>query len=147
MMNKSSDKSVALKCESCKKPHSHDCHDSECGCSHEHTHEEEISKFKIILVVFSVVLLVAALLINIPALKIVLYILSVLIAGYDLFILGLKELVKLKLEENALLLVAVTTSFIIGEFPEACIVTILFKIGSFLESYAISRSKKSMKSL
>ncbi len=142
-------------CENGQEEHNHEHeHDSSCGvgddgcgCGQSHSHDKPASKKDVYLLIASV-LIFGLTFTPIPyLLKVIFFILSALLAGYDLFFNGLKELARFKLQENALLLVAVVASFILLEFPEACVVTILFKLGSFLESNAIARSKKSMESL
>lgn len=132
--------------------HSDSCHSSdECGCGHEHSHSKKVSKNGIILLAVATMFFVGASLVSliIPnnIIRLVLFGISVLLAGYDLFISGVKQLVKFQLEENVLLLIAVVACFVLGEYPEACLVTILFKLGGFIESYAINRSQKSMEAL
>lgn len=126
--------------------HNHQIDDG-CGCGHEHSHEKNVTKLGIILLSASFVIFVSALFIPNEILKAILFGASTLLAGYDLFLNGLKMLFKFKFEENVLLLIAVVASFALLEYPEACLVTILFKLGSFLESAAINRSKKSMEKL
>ncbi|MFZ2538570.1 MAG: heavy metal translocating P-type ATPase [Oscillospiraceae bacterium] len=145
----------ACACEKGHKEHEHEhehdtdssCGGDGCGCGNTHSHDKPASKKDIYLLVASVLIFAVTFAPIPPILKIILFALSALLAGYDLFFNGLKELISFKLEENALLLIAVVASFVLLEFPEACVVTILFKLGSFLESNAISRSKKSMESL
>lgn len=137
--------------ESCSCGHDHD-HDhggcaGGCGCGHEHSHDKPVTKSDITLLIISTVVFGLALAVPNEIVKIALYAVSVLIAGYDLFLNGFKLLFKLKFEENVLLLIAVIASFALGEYPEACIVTILFKLGGFLESSAINKSKKNMEKL
>ncbi|WMJ22436.1 heavy metal translocating P-type ATPase [Paludicola sp. MB14-C6] len=132
--------------------HNHSSFDTGCGCSgcscsEEHSHDKPAGKTDYILLASAIVLFIGALFIPVTYIKIVLFAASALLAGYDLFITGLKQLFRFELEENVLLLIAVVASFALGEFPEACIVTILFKLGSFLESSAINRSKKNMEKL
>lgn len=125
-------------------PDGHEHHEhSGCGCSH----DKPVTNTAIILLAISVVTFIGALFVPIFWLKVALFAASTLIAGYDLFLNGLKQLFKFKFEENVLLLIAVVASFCLGEFPEACIVTILFKLGSYIESYAVGRSKKNMEAL
>lgn len=125
------------------------CHadDGGCSCGGGHSHDKPVAKRDIVLLVCSVAAFIPALLISNPLAKGVLFTSSALLAGYDLFWLGLKQLFKLKFEENVLLLIAVIASFALMDFPEACIVTILFKLGSFIESSAINRSKRNMEAL
>lgn len=123
------------------------CSYSSCSCGHTHSHGEANTKKDIYLLIVSTIAFCIALFPVTYIFKIILFALCVLLAGYDLLYSGLKELLSLKLQENALMLIAVTASFILGEFSEACVVTILFKLGSFLESSAIKKSKKNMESL
>lgn len=132
--------------------HNHSSFDIGCGCngdccSSDHCHDHQTSKRDYIMLGAAVVLFVGALFIPITWLKITLFAASALLAGYDLFLSGIKQLIHFELEENVLMLIAVIASFILGEYPEACIVTILFKLGNFIESGAINRSKKNMESL
>jgi len=126
--------------------HDHKNHSNEEN-NHEHNHDKQSSKYSISLLIVSIILFGSALLVSNEIVRVILFGSSVIIAGYDLFLDGFKMLFKLNFEENVLLLIAVFASFVLGEYPEACIVTILFKIGGILESSAISKSKKSMEKL
>lgn len=132
--------------------HHHDCCSDCCisnteSCDCGHSHEKDFSKTEIVLWIFSIISFILALMPFFEPIKVGFFILSAVLAGYELFFNGIKEIFKFKLQENSLLLIAVVASFVLGEYPEACIVTILFKLGEFLESYAISRSKKNMEEL
>lgn len=157
-------KNISIKQQNSHKHHEHEhkhhehehehehCDIGGCGCGGGeggHSHDEPATKTDIILWIISVLLFGVAFFIpeSLAILRVAVFASSALIAGYNLFINGAKELFKLRLEENFLLLVAVVASFVLGEYPEACLVTILFKLGGFLESYAVSRSKKSMEAL
>lgn len=133
--------------ENCTTTHEHTRENTGCACSHEHNHTQKISKKDIIILIVSTLLFIIALIVPVDIIKIITFASSVLLAGFDLFIKGFKSIIKFKFEENTLMLIAVIASFILGEYPEACIVTILFKLGEFIEGYAINRSKKSMESL
>lgn len=125
-----------------------------CSCSESgHSHDEPASRRDILLwssgvLLFIIALLADSLPVYIPKLLIAsLYLVSTLIAGYSLLFKGVKEIFSFKLEENSLLLIAVVASFVLGEYPEACVVVLLFRLGSFLESYAVNRSRKSTEAL
>lgn len=122
-------------------------HEHNQNHSHEHNHDNSTNKFSIALLIISIFLFGGALLVSNEFVKVIFFASSALFAGYDLFLDGFKMLFKLNFEENVLLLIAVVASFILGEYPEACIVTILFKIGGILERGAIAKSKKSMEKL
>ncbi|MFR1478319.1 MAG: heavy metal translocating P-type ATPase [Hydrogeniiclostridium mannosilyticum] len=70
--------------------------------------------------------------------------LSVLLAGWKVFISGFKSLLRLRLDENTLMTIAVIAAFCLGEFSEAAMVAILFNLGEILEDKAVSRSRRSI---
>ena len=131
-----------------------------CGCSHCHIElggqEEEpsVSKKNITLLIISAALFFISILFPLvfkdfggSGVQALVFLASTLLAGYELFWTGLKSLIHLKFDENVLLFIAVIASFALGEYPEACIVTILFQLGEFLEDAAIRRSRRSMEKL
>lgn len=128
-------------CSSCP---SHNHND---GNNHQHSHDVATKKYQVYLLITSILTFIVALLPMNEILKVILFGISTLLSGYDLLISGLKSLLKFKFEENVLMTIAVISAFAIGEFPEACIVTILFKIGSYFENKAISKSRRDMEKL
>ncbi|MGN0450458.1 MAG: heavy metal translocating P-type ATPase [Ruminococcus sp.] len=81
---------------------------------------------------------------------VILLILSVaatLISGYNIFIKGIKNAVRLKIDETVLLAVAVVAAFCLGEFVEAAMVTILFSLGEFIEDIAVDASRRDIEKL
>lgn len=81
---------------------------------------------------------------------VILLILSVaatLLSGYKIFLKGIKNVVKLKIDETVLLAVAVVAAFCLGEFVEAAMVTILFSLGEFIEDIAVDASRRDIEKL
>lgn len=81
---------------------------------------------------------------------VILLILSVaatLLSGYKIFLKGIKNAVKLKIDETVLLAVAVIAAFCLGEFVEAAMVTILFSLGEFIEDIAVNASRRDIEKL
>ena len=81
---------------------------------------------------------------------VILLILSVaatLLSGYKIFIKGIKNAVRLKIDETVLLAVAVVAAFCLGEFVEAAMVTILFSLGEFIEDIAVDASRRDIEKL
>ena len=81
---------------------------------------------------------------------VILFALSVsatLLSGYKIFIKGIKNAVKLKIDETVLLAVAVVAAFCLGEFVEAAMVTILFSLGEFIEDIAVDASRRDIEKL
>ena len=81
---------------------------------------------------------------------VILFILSVsatLLSGYRIFLKGIKNAVRLKIDETVLLAVAVVAAFCLGEFVEAAMVTILFSLGEFIEDIAVDASRRDIEKL
>lgn len=50
-------------------------------------------------------------------------------------------------DENFLMLIATVGAFFVGEYPEAVAVMLFYQIGEWFQSYAVNRSRKSIKDL
>ena len=82
--------------------------------------------------------------------NVILFILSVsatLLSGYKIFLKGIKNAVRLKIDETVLLAVAVVAAFCLGELVEAAMVTILFSLGEFIEDIAVDASRRDIEKL
>ena len=99
-----------------------------------------------ILLAVSAVLLVAGLCVDGIA-RAVLLGGGVLAAGYDTFWRSLRGLVRLQIDENLLVTIAVIAAFIIGEYPEAAMVMLLYRLGEELEHVASGRSSREIEKL
>lgn len=74
-----------------------------------------------------------------------LLILSYVLVGYDIFIEAFKNLLKGHLfDESTLMIIATISAFIIGEYPEAVMVILLFQFGEYLSDMAVNNSKESI---
>ncbi len=69
------------------------------------------------------------------------------LAGWKIFFKGIRNAVKLKIDETVLLIVAVIAAFCLGEFVEAAMVTILFSLGEFIEAVAVDASRRDIEKL
>lgn len=115
------------------------------GCGHDHDHPE--GKGAWIAIIAAAVLTVSSFL---PVPDIASHLLlaaAALLAGFPLFWAGLKNILRFRLDETALLLIAVAAAMALGEFWESALVTILFRLGNQLEGLAVAKSKKSIASL
>lgn len=115
-------------------------------------HEEESEgKSSLILAVISIALFAAALvsdkMLHVPLAAEICYAAAILPAGYRVFISGFKGLLKLKINENTLMSIAVIAAFCLGQFSEAAMVAILFHIGEMLEDRAVDNSRKNIEHL
>lgn len=142
----------------------HDCHGEHCGChNHDHDHDHDHNHhhghgksgtLKKVLLTASVLLGVAALALHLTAdgtaahwTVFGLSLAATLCAGYDVFLKGIKNAFKLRIEETVLITIAVIAAFCIGETVEAAMVTILFSIGECIEDLAVGRSRRDIEKL
>lgn len=73
--------------------------------------------------------------------------LAIWFSGVDVYAKGLSALRRGKLNINALMSVAVSGAFVIGQWPEAAMVMALYAIAEFIEARAADRARNAIKSL
>ena len=103
----------------------------------------------IIKIIISAILFVIALFFqNYKTVHLILLVCSYLIVSYRIFIEAIKKLVKGNVfDENTLMIIATVSAFIIGEYPEAVMVMLLFEFGEYLSDLAVDNSKESITKL
>lgn len=69
------------------------------------------------------------------------------LAGLDTYKKGMAALLRGKLNINALMSVAVTGAFLIGQWPEAAMVMALYAIAELIEARAVDRARNAIKGL
>ncbi len=132
-----------------------DCGDDrECEQGHSHEHgEPEDTAVMIITTILALVagaVGIAAHFISFPHNEIVSavgFICAILFAGYDVMLNGVKSIFKLRLDESALMAIAMVAAAILGEFFEGAMVAVLYRIGEWLEDKAVDNSRKSIEAL
>ncbi len=73
---------------------------------------------------------------------------SYIIVSYEVIIEAIKKVCCLKFfDETMLMVIATISAFLIGEYPEAVMVMLLFEFGEYLSDLAVSNSKKSITKL
>ena len=72
---------------------------------------------------------------------------AILLAGLDTYKKGMAALLRGKLNINALMAVAVTGAFLIGQWPEAAMVMALYAIAEWIEAKAVDRARNAIKGL
>ena len=72
---------------------------------------------------------------------------AIWLAGFDVYKKGMTALLRAKLNINALMSVAVTGAFLIGQWPEAAMVMALYAIAELIEAKAVDRARNSIKDL
>ena len=115
----------------------------------EEEEEGDFSKTKLILIIVAVLLTVLTFFVHFDQpIKIGILVVAYLLAGYDILIKLVKNLVKGKVfDENFLMGVATIAAFGIGEYKEAIMVMVFYKVGEFFQDLAVNRSRKSITAL
>ncbi|MEJ8850209.1 heavy metal translocating P-type ATPase [Variovorax rhizosphaerae] len=87
---------------------------------------------------------------DVPAMKylgLALAALAIWLSGVETYTKGIKALMRGRLNINALMSVAVTGAFIIGQWPEAAMVMALYAIAELIEARAADRARNAIKGL
>ena len=77
----------------------------------------------------------------------VLSVAAIALAGFSTYVKGFAALRNFRLNINALMTVAVTGAFLIGQWPEAAMVMALYAIAELIEARAVDRARGAIKSL
>ncbi len=84
---------------------------------------------------------------NVNILIAILSVAATVLSGYKIFRKGIKNAIRLKIDETVLLCIAVIAAFCLGEFVEAAMVTLLFSLGELIEDLAVGVSRSEIKKL
>lgn len=119
-------------------------------CENHHKHEEEnnenivLARVILAIVLFSLAMIFT----SAPTFKISLLGISYLIAGYDILVKALKNIIKGQVfDENFLMGIATLGAIGIKEYPEAVMVMVLYQIGEYLQDKAVEKSQNSITEL
>ena len=109
-------------------------------CEHHHEHKSNpLIRIGLAIVVFSLAWTMH---------NTILFLTAYLIAGYDVLLTALKNIIKGQVfDENFLMGLATLGAIGIKEYPEAVMVMILYQIGEYLQHRAVHKSKKSISAL
>lgn len=78
---------------------------------------------------------------------IILYVIAIVVGGFNLFKEGFANLIKLDFTMESLMTIAIIGASIIGEWAEGSIVVILFAFSEVLERYSMDKARQSIRSL
>ena len=130
--------------------HNHDhchCHGESCACGHSHSQKSSLATY----LFFGAIALFVLSLIRIEAIPEIVYsvllVISTALAAYPVALTAVKSVKKGKIDETALMMIAVIAATLLGEFREAAAVAIFFRIGEAMEEFASKRSRESIRSL
>lgn len=117
--------------------------------THRHEHENEVEIKDIVIIAAAAVLFVTALLLPTDGwIRAVSFIIPYLLAGYEVIFEAIEKLIKGEvLDEDFLMSISSAAAFCIGDYPEAVIVMLLYKIGELFEAFAVGKSRKSVAEL
>lgn len=123
-----------------------------CKCNHKHNHKneeenEKNKKLSKILYLISILLFIISFIPIFENYKVYLYLLTVILAGYELILEGIKNIFHFNFEEDTLMTIAVISAFVLGELPESAMVVLLFRLGEFLEEKAVENSNKNIEDI
>ncbi len=116
-----------------------------CKYCHENVIEDENSKAEIIFTIVGVILSILAFFVSKKSetFELLFYIIGYICIGYEICLNAIKKLFKKDMfDENFLMFIATIGAFILGEYIEAILVILLYKIGEFLQDKAVENSKK-----
>ncbi|MGV8145301.1 MAG: heavy metal translocating P-type ATPase [Alkaliphilus sp.] len=77
----------------------------------------------------------------------VFFVLAIISGGYEISKRGIASLKVKNLDMNILMIIAILGAILIGEYSEGALVVFLFSIGNSLQSFTMSKTKKSISSL
>ena len=125
------------------------CHHEHCEINghHHHNKEKETNRVDIVLYITSIIIFLISFIPILEQYKFWVYLAVILLSGYKLIIDGIKNLFKLNFEEDTLMTIAVIASFILGEYPESCMIILLFRLGEFFQDKAVEKSNKSIENI
>ncbi len=131
--------------------HDHD-HPDEHGHDHDHEHGAEtgIARLSIALALALVAEVLHLMFADAPFAKgagLVVAAIAIWLSGFETYKNGLSSLSRGKLNINALMSVAVTGAFVIGQWPEAAMVMALYAFAELIEGKAAERARNSIQGL
>ncbi len=99
-------------------------------------------------IIFAFLLLIVSLLISSSMIQFLFILCAYFMVGYPVFYKAFKNMMKGQLfDENFLMCIATIGAFLIGEYFEAVAVMLFYSIGEMIQSYAVSKTRRSITQL
>ena len=118
-------------------------------CEHHHHHHETNNKKELaVIIAATAVFTVAFLMQSTGADRFLIFLAAYLIAGGEILWKAVKNILRGEIfDENFLMGIATLGAMAIGEYPEAVMVMILYRIGEYFQGLAVKKSRKSITDL
>ena len=130
--------------------HGHSCTCDGCMEEHHDHHHHGLDRVMVVRLVLAAALFVAGMLLEDvqPTASLIVFILSVLAAGYDVFISAVSNLLRRRLfDESLLMSIVAVAAIVIGEAEEGASVMFLFQLGELFQGYAVARVRENIEGL
>ena len=119
-----------------------------CG-AHDHEEKEENLKAEVVKLVIALIIFATAFFKVVPG-KIAtwLFVAAYILSGYEVLLKSIKNIFRGEVfDENFLMALATIGAFATGEYSEGVAVMLFYQVGEWFQSYAVSKSRKSIASL
>lgn len=130
--------------------HGHTCTCDGCMEEHHDHHHHGFDKVMVWRLGIAAVLFIAGMILEDirPTAALIVFIASVLSAGYDVFISAVSNLLSRRLfDESLLMSIVAIAAIVIGEAEEGASVMLLFQLGELFQGYAVARVRQNIESL
>ncbi|MDO5725580.1 MAG: heavy metal translocating P-type ATPase [Tissierellia bacterium] len=124
-------------------------YDSSHDLAHDHDHgEEDLKTFAIESIIAIGLLIFGHFFAPTENIKTIVGVLAYIVSGRNIAIRGIKQIPKIRnLDENLLMTIATAGALILGEYPEASGVMLLYRLGEYLQHRSVDKSKDEIKLL
>ena len=125
---------------------SHEEHGCGCGCGCGHSHEELTAKELALAITGTIIGFAGIALLDKSPYFLLAIVFGYLLLAREVLLTAAKNILRGEIfDENFLMAVATIGAFVIGEYPEALAVMLLYQIGEYLQGLAVDKSRKHLK--
>ncbi len=118
-------------------------------CTHHHHENCENQTNELVKITISAIILIIAIISTLPASgRFLIFMAAYLIAGGEVLLNAIRNILRGEIfDENFLMSIATIGALAIGEYPEAVMVMILYRVGEYFQDKAVEKSKHSITEL